>query len=225
MRKNIFVSLVLAATLAVGIAQTSQALETETILQSVVSRVEGEVQSATDTATERRQEIETKRQEIEQKVAEKKAAIAEKLSGKRAERCAQRQDTINRVLDTRTSAAQQHFAKFKAIQDKLQAFVTDKDLNVENASALELIMNDKQANAQAAIDAVGATDFDCASADATAPGAIVMDQIAAAKQALKDYRAAIKDYAVAIRSAAISDDSSSNESESRTETETGETAQ
>lgn len=223
MRKNIFVSLVLAATLTAGLAQTSYALQTETILQSVVSRVEGEVQSATDVVAERRQEIETKRQTIEQKVAEKKAAIAEKLSGQRAERCAQKQDAINRVLDTRTSAAQRHFDKFKAIQDKLQAFVTDKELNVENASAMELIMNDKQASAQAAIDAVNAANFDCASADAAAPGRIVMEQIATAKQALKDYRTAIKDYAVAVRTAATPP-SSSTEPEA-TETETGETAQ
>lgn len=224
MRKNIFVSLVLAATLTVGVAQTSQALQTETILQTVTSRVQG-VETRVQTVEERRQEIDAKRQEIERKVAEKKAAIAEKLSGQRAERCAQKQDTINRILDTRTSAAQRHFDKFKAIQDKLQAFVVDKELSVENASALELIMNDKQTEAQAAVDAAVATDFDCLNTDAAAPGRIVVEQIATVKQALKDYRTAIKDYAVAVRTAATPPTENNSTDPEATETETGETTQ
>lgn len=229
MRKNIFVSLLLAATLTVGIAQTSQALETENIVQSAVSRVErteGDVRGISDRAAEKRKEIEAKRLEIEQRIADRKAAIAEKLSGERAERCLERQDTINNILDNRTSAAQQHFDKFQAIQDKLVAFVADKELSVENANALEIIMDDKQTEAQAAIDAAGATNFDCMNTDANAPGKIVMEQVAAAKQALKGYRTAIKDYAVAVRTAAapLVEDSGSTEPEA-TETETGETTQ
>ena len=146
------------------------------------------------------EEVEVKRAEIEERLATKRAAIHEKLSGKRAEICEKKQATINRILDNRVSTASKHFERFKDIQDKLVAFVEAKGLAVENAAALELIMNDAQASAIAAIEAAGTTNFACTETDATAPGKIVTEQVGAQKHALKNYRSAIKDYVVAIKS-------------------------
>lgn len=147
------------------------------------------------------EDIQAKRDEIEHRLTEKRAEIREKLSGKRAQSCEKKQATINQILDNRINAASSHLEHFKDIQNKLVAFVDRKNLAVDNASALEVIMNDAQAAAQATIDAAAATNFSCSDADAAAPGRIVTEQVSAQKQALMDYRSAIKDYAQAVKNA------------------------
>ncbi len=222
MKKSVFVSLLLAAAAVLSAAQTTQAIPLlDDLARSTTPQVEQIQGETTNRLAERAAELEAKRLEIEQRLAQRRSQITQKLEGARAERCEEKEMTINRVLDTRVSAAQRHFDKFKAIQDKLATFVVDKQLNVENATALEVIMNDKQQSAQASIDAIETTDFDCGSADATAPGNIVMDQVALVKQSLKEYRTAIKDYAVAVKGAATAEtDSTSEPTENRVETET-----
>lgn len=209
MKKTILVGLALTVAAVMGTSAQTQALHgTETPDHNATSTADDtrrEEVRTTDIASreaERRLELDAKRQALEQKVAERRAAIAEKLSGARAESCEKKQTAINRILDNRTDAAQRHYDRFKSIQDRLVSFVDSKELNVENASALEVIMEDKQVAAQGAIDAVTAAEFTCKDADARSPGTIIIDQIAAAKQALKEYRTAIKDYAVAVKSAA-----------------------
>lgn len=209
MKKGIVFGLALAISAVMAPAPHAEALVTESLydatnsLQGVVQGAENQVRLTTEKLeAQRQQEVETRRQAIESRITEKRAAITQKLSGASKERCESRQATINQILDKRTAAAQRHFDRFKNIQDKLVAFVEAKELNVENAAALELIMNDSQTAAQAAITAVSAVDFVCKDADAASPGSIVMDEIVAAKTALKNYRTAIKDYSVAVRSAA-----------------------
>lgn len=201
--------LVLSAGIVMGSGQQAHALLFETLTETTKA-VDGTVRGVTSQVkltseqleAQKRTELESRQRAIEDRINEKRAAINEKLSGARQERCESKQATINQILDNRSAAAQRHFDRFKNIQDKLVAFVAAKNLNVENASALELIMNDKQTAAQAAVTAVAGVDFVCKDADASSPGSIVMDEIIAAKQALKDYRDAIKDYAVAVRAAA-----------------------
>ncbi len=209
MKKFIVMSLVLAVVTAGVAAPSAHAVSLSDTLNNVSDKVEGAVQGVESDIKARLQqfeqkrqdEIQNKRQEIENRVAEKRAAIAEKLSGERKLRCESREAGINQLLDNRTAAAQRHFDTFKSIQDRLTTFVANKNINVENAAALELIMNDAQTAAQAAITAVGGVDFVCKDADASSPGHIVMDEVVAAKEALKEYRQAIRDYAVAVRAA------------------------
>ena len=147
-----------------------------------------------------------KQAEIEQKIAEKQAAVLHKLEGNRAQKCQRHETRINEILTNRVDAAQRHFDTFKSIQTRLETFVANKHLDVVNANALKTIMDDRQASALAAIETTRAVHFSCADTDATAPGKIVMDQVAAEKQALKQYRTAIKDYAVAVKSSAKATD-------------------
>ena len=217
MIKGLVVGLVLASTIVLGTSQTSHALHTvDTLTQSILGRAqqaEEQVQAAMDRKAQRQAEFDAKRQAIEQQIAERRAAVTEKLTGERAEKCEQQEVTINQTLDNRGTAAQRHFDKLKSLHEKLSAFVTEKELAVDNAAALELILGEKQDDAQATIDAVKALDFECTIADAHAPGMIVKDQFTEAKQALKDYRTAIKDYALAIRGAATAgEDNTSTES-------------
>jgi hypothetical protein len=201
MKKGLMVSLLVAVAAVVGSAQTSHALTLlDDLTQTVAARVQG-AENQSDQAAEKQAELEARRQAIKQRITDRRAAVTEKLSGKRAEQCEQQEATINRVIDERANAAERHFTKFKAIQDKLATFVANKKLTIDNASAHELIIPGQEVAAQAAINELKAFDFECALADANTPGAIVTEQVAEVKQALKDYRTAIKDYAVAIRSA------------------------
>jgi hypothetical protein len=195
-------SLLLGATLAITAVISAPLMSAALLPNSATAEATAPQVKTAQITLEKTQEIQAKREALEQRLAEKRAAIGEKLSGERAETCEKKQDTINMILDQRVDSAQQHLDKLNAIYAKLAAFVTAKDLEVENASAFELIVNDKQTAAQAAVDAAKVTDFACTEADAAAPGKIVKDQMTAQKQALKDYRTAIKDYAVAIKSAA-----------------------
>lgn len=209
MRKQILVGLLLFGAVTVSATQLTHSLVGATDVVQAAEKPEREAQShvlsSTDATTKARDEVAAKRKAIEDKIAGKRAAITEKLSGQRQEQCEKKETAINSLLDSRASAAQQHFDKFKAIQNKLTAFVTEKELNVENASALEVIMNDAAASAEAAVTAVSVIDFTCEDTSAIAPGGIVKEQVATAKQSLKDYRTAIKDYAVAVKAAATTE--------------------
>lgn len=202
MKKGLLFGALLALVVVTGSPFASQALslnDTSTEARNH-EKTAAVLEDREQRASKMTEEVEAKRAEIEQRLADKRAAIQEKLSGKRAEACEKKQAHINQILDNRVSAASKHFERFKSIQDKLETFVETKALVVENATALQLIMNDAQAAARAAIDAAAATDFACAETDATAPGKIVTEQVSAQKQALKTYRSAIKDYAVAVKS-------------------------
>ena len=230
MKKGLVAGLLLASVTVTGLSQPTHALHGDDgLTQSLLVRAqqaEENVQSATDRKTQRQAELEAKRQAIEQKIADRRAAVMEKLTGERAERCNQKEVTINQILDDRATAAERHLGKLEAIHEKLAAFATEKELDVDNAGALELILTEKQGNAQAAVAAVKALDFDCAIADASAPGMIVKDQFTEAKQALKGYRDAIRDYAIAIRSAAaepkLDQSTESTENETEMQPEAGE---
>lgn len=202
MKKSLLFGALLALVVVTGSPFASRALSlNDTSTEARNNEKQGSVLADRDErVSNMMQEVDAKRAEIEQRLAAKRAAIQEKLSGKRAESCEKKQASINQILDNRVSAASKHFDRFKAIQEKLVAFVETKALVVENAAALELIMNDAQASARAAIDAASATDFACTETDAAAPGKIVTEQVGAQKQALKNYRSAIKDYAVALKS-------------------------
>ena len=216
MIKGLVVGLALATVTTLGTSQTTHALHpVDSLTESVRARLQQtkeHVQSAVDKKAEKQIELDAKRQAIEQRIADRRAAITEKLTGERADRCEKKEVAINQILDNRVITAEKYFDKLKSIHDKLDAFVTDKQLDVDNANALKLILDEKQDDAQATIEAAKALDFDCTIADAHAPGLIVVDEMTEAKQSLKDYRTALKDYAVAVRSAAT------NSSDTQTDT-------
>jgi hypothetical protein len=185
------------------------------LVRTEVEKVQGtETQNKEEAAELRRQEIEAKRLEIEQKNAAKRAAVTEKLSGKRAEQCKAKQDQINRMLDERSEAARRHYETFATIQDRLQTYAENQKLDIKYDSALQIIIPGAQDKALAAVQALETTQFDCENVDASAPGAIIKDQIAATKLALSEYRDAIKEYAEAIKAAASASEATPTEQNS-----------
>ena len=237
MKKHLAASLLLAASIIIGASQPSYALldiarsdtraprEAQSDNQAQPER-EGDVLSATQT-----DELEQRRMEIQQKIQAKRDAVTERLSGRRAEICEQKEQGINQAIAARNASAQRYFDKFKAIQERLTSFASEKKLEIKNASALELIMNDKRDETAATISAANATTFDCAMTSASNPGHIIRELVQEEKNTLLEYRAAVKDYALAVKAAAQSIESSSTTETSpeststRTETTNSEVTQ
>lgn len=195
--KRSLLALLLATTFAITGSNSTYALHSTDSFAAREQSVRPTEEVITD---DKKLEIEARKQELEQKLAEKRASVSEKLLGVRAEKCEKQQVNINSMLDKRFETAQKHFNTFNAIQLRLEELVEDKEIEVSNHSALKLIMTNLGAKAQGSISMLKSTDFKCEDADATAPGAIVKDQVATAKQDLKNYRDAIKDYAQTIKS-------------------------
>lgn len=178
----------------------------------------GDELAITSTEVERSAKMEQRRAEAKAKLEARIAGVEEKLDQKRQELCEKRETRINAVVDKRVVQLQKHLDKFNMIRDRFVQFVENKELDVTGAADLESVMNDKQAAAQAAIDAVSSYQFSCDSVDKSNPGGIAKISVEAAKTALKDYRTAIKDYAKAARDAA-------KVAEGTTETETDNSAE
>lgn len=221
--KRSLLAILLAITVVVSADTVTRALRAPLDIQStstVVARNQTTPAQTDDTTSEeKRLELEARKLELEKKLAEKRAAITTKLMGERADRCEKKQGTINSILDKRVLAAQKHFDTFKNIQEKLSVVVDDNAIVVENEVALQRVMNLLQAKTEGSIEALEGADFDCANADASAPGAIVKDQISIVKQDLKDYRDSIKDYAQSIKASVEAASESQVEEESSTEEE------
>ncbi|TXG77581.1 hypothetical protein E6P97_01445 [Patescibacteria group bacterium] len=148
-------------------------------------------------------EITEKRTAIEQKIADKKAETNSRLEGERAAKCQARENSINHILQRRAEKAQVKLNKLTVIQDKLESIVATYGLTIENTTALTTIMDDRQANASAIIQATKTLTFECATTDATEPGKIAVDHVTSMREALKDYQTAIKDFITAIRESAL----------------------
>lgn len=203
--KRPLLAILLATSFALTGARSTQALHTsafqsESGTSSVLTARDQSTRPNEDAVNDdKKLELETRKQELEQKLADKRAAITDKLMGDRADKCEKKQVNINAMLDKRIETAQKHFDTFKSIQDKLNVLVDNNEITVENEVALQRVMNLLQGRAQGSIETLKKNDFKCNDADPVAPGAIVKDQIAIAKQDLKNYRDSIKDYAQAVK--------------------------
>lgn len=231
MKKQLLVGFLVASAAIIGTAQPSYALldlvRTDTSEQKQTENNgldAGNVLNASKT-----EESEHKRLEIQEKIDAKRAAVKEKLSGRRAELCEQREAKINEVLADRTAAAERYLQKFITIEERLSAFVAEKNLTVESNNALSLIMTDKRAHVEATIAVAKQTTFDCANTSADNPGQVVKSLIAEEKAMLDEYRTALKDYADAVKNAALAQQSGTDavkpDEDSVETTETTETAQ
>lgn len=208
MKKYFLVGFLVASAALIGTAQPSYALLDLVRTDTSEQKQESQGNSGSETGNVlnsaiKNDDAEHKRLEIQEKIDAKRAAVTEKLSGRRAELCEQREAKINEALANRTAAAELYYEKFMTIQDRLQAFVTEQNLAVENDSALGLIMADKRAHAEATIGIAKTTTFECADTSADNPGQIVKDLIAEEKKTLDEYRTSVRDFADAVKAAAL----------------------
>lgn len=176
---------------------------------------ETEVHSTESTSGRRTEEVARHRAELEEKVQEAKEENKTRLDDARKKVCENHQDKINNIIQKRSEQATKQLAVFNKISDRVQEFVKTKNLTVENYDTLVTAINDKEAAAQAAIEANSAVKFECATANGEKPTSVPRTTIEAVRTALHDYRTAIKNLIVNVKSAA--EKKESTESSSSTE--------
>lgn len=216
------ITLLVVAAAPLALAERGQAVSETT--------AETENEQAADSKT-RLERIEAKRLEIQSRLDTMKQDRRAALDAKRLEACEKKSNKINSIIQKRSSQASKHLAVFTKISDRVQEFVADKSLTIENYDALVANIEDKEQAATAAIEANTNTVFDCDSVDASSPGKVVKASVNGVRDALKEYRTAIKDLIVKVKSnSAVKEDSSSDETsgtdasnpEANTDTSTGE---
>jgi hypothetical protein len=158
--------------------------------------------TTTSTETHRSAEVEKQRAELELKVSEVKAANKARLTDARKKVCETRSGKINSIIQKRSEQANKQLAVFKKISERVQTFVTTKNLTVENYDTLVAAINTKEAAAQAAIDVNTATTFDCTTASSDNPSHVPKTTVEAVRNTLKEYRTAIKNLIVNVKASA-----------------------
>jgi hypothetical protein len=159
-----------------------------------------ETETETADAKEQAAKVESKRTEIRARLDALKEDRETKLDEKRLATCETKSAKINSIIQKRSAQATTQLAVFKKIADRVEKFISDKQLTIENYDTLAANINDKEAAATAAIEANTNTVFDCASADGSAPGKVAKASVQTVRDALKEYRTAIKDLIVKVKS-------------------------
>ena len=221
-------ALVLVATAAAPIAFARQGLddtnraqvaENETTTTSTETETETETEDKAQTA-----KVEAKRTEIRARLDALKEERQGKLDEKRLAVCEKKSSKINAIIQKRSTQATKQLDVFKKIADRVEKFISDKQLTIENYDALAADIKDKEAAATAAIEANTNTVFDCDSADSSDPGKVAKASVQTVRDALKDYRTSIKNLIVKVKSNnALKTDSTSETEQTTTESNTTET--
>lgn len=127
----------------------------------------------------------------------------QKTAELRQKACEARQKAYDNRVANYVKAAQDNLDVFSNIFTKVQAFYTDKKLNVADYVTLVAAAKDKQAAAQQAVDVLQGLDvnIDCTQPDPAQTVATVKQAVANARTALQDYRTSVRDVIVALKGA------------------------
>lgn len=183
-------------------ASTVGALEGTTEPQESTTNTTTEVKP-TDSAslTEKRAAELQRRQAALEKQKQAKQEKEQELKEKRLKQCQAKADGVNTALSKITENRRRIFNRLTEISDKVQSFVTNKQLTVENYDQLVATLNARKGEAEASINQVNsANNLDCS--DTQSP----KDQLHAFREkrqgsvdALKEYRGAIKKLILAVK--------------------------
>lgn len=197
------------------VAETETETETEN---------ETEVHS-TESSDTRREEVTKRRTELQAKLQAMKEENKTRLAAKRLEACEKHSDKINNIIQKRSKQATKQLGVFTKISDRVQQFVADKKLTVENYDALVTEIDAKRDAAQAAIETNTATKFDCSTTSADKPLQVPRTSVETVRTALHDYRTAIKNLIVNVKSSAEKQEATeSTDSTESTETPSSTTS-
>ena len=180
-----------------------------------------------------KQAVEERKAEIKQRVEAKKAEVSAKLADKRLETCEKRQTKVNEIFARATERNKKQLAVVQKIEERVKEFYTTKNLSADGYDVAVANADAKEAVAVAAVEASAEVSFDCASTDATKPGAAIKEAMQVRHAALKDYRTAVKDLILVVKkhpgqqqNTATDDDGTADQgsgdagTEAETETET-----
>lgn len=175
------------------------------------TKIDDSSTTATNTETENEtgsssgrhtEQVAERRAELQKKVQALRQEAKTHLNDARKKVCETRQDNINKIIQKRSEQGTKQLGVFTKISDRVQEFVKNKNLTVENYDGLVSAINDKEAAAQAAIDANSGVTFSCDTTSADKPAQVPRTTIEAVRTALKDYRTAIKNLIVNVKASA-----------------------
>jgi len=157
----------------------------------------------TNTTTD---QLRAKELQRRQAALEKKNKREQELKEKRKQQCAAKAEGVNTAFKKITENRRRIFTRLTEISDKVQAFVTNKQLTVENYDQLVATVTERKSTAEASINQVHAVNtLSCN--DIRSP----KDQFKTFREkrqgsidALKEYRTAIKKLILAVKSSIAS---------------------
>ena len=189
--------------------------------EEVESRVKERMQLTRDEVNEVREEVRSKRVEIKQRFTSQKEAIEQrrtelkqhieakrserkaKLADKRLQLCTKRQAKINELVTRSVRISTDRLARVQQIEDSVRDFYTSHSLeSAEYEAAIELV-EEKEANAIAAIDVTKANEFACTKVDAKDPAGEIKMLHKTKVQALNEYRDHVKQLVQIVKAAYI----------------------
>ena len=191
-------------------AQNRVGVESETTTKTMVD------------AEERAKVLDAKRAEAKARLDALREKRQTSLDEKRLAACEKKTEKINSIIQKRSAQGTKHLAVFKKISDRVQKFVTDKELAIENYDQLVAAITEKEQTVTAAIEANTNTVFDCESVDGSDPGNVAKASVQGVRDALKEYRTSIKDLIVKVKSNNATKEDSTSETTTETESSTGE---
>ncbi len=221
MTKKTLLLFSLVALLAVGSASPAFARRGSDDNQMKVSRYD---EDESENESENEQEVETesedvsddskvrtreqlnlriveKRTELERKFEARKEKRKEKLEGKRFELCEKREDRINRLLQSSAENVQKKLVVFQRIEQGVKTFYENKNLSAVGYDSAVNMVDEAEAAAIAAIDAMSNVSFECDDADGSNPGVIISTAARARHDALKEYKTAVRELIVVVKQA------------------------
>lgn len=138
-----------------------------------------------------RQEIEAKRASLKSEIQSKLDARKEKLAGRRLAQCQNRQESINNLISKSAQIGKDRVAIIKDVETKVKDFYAKKNLSSPDYDTALAAADSAEASAQAAVDVMGTTTFDCTSIDGANPSETIKATQEAKHQALVTFRAAV----------------------------------
>lgn len=156
-----------------------------------------------------KKEFEKKKEAAKQKFEEKREAAKseleakkEKLKDEKLKICNEREDKINKHMDTVASRGQSKLDLFTKIAERVKSFYVSKGKTLSNYEDLVAAVNAKKASAQATVDAVisHSVTFDCDGDDPKGAAGGFKSKVKDMNSALKEYRTAVKNLIVGVKS-------------------------
>ena len=157
--------------------------------KSVVKEGVNTLQSGEMTQRER---IDTRKQEIKQEISQKAEDKKQKLEGRRLAKCQNRQDAINKLIDTSATSTQSKLDRIQRFEDAIKKFYTDQSLTSESYESALADVEVKKAQAVAALEVMNDQEYKCDNVDGSNPSGEIKSLHDAKRNALGQYRDSVQ---------------------------------
>lgn len=163
------------------------------------------VQNVSETTTERLQsqqeKIEARKAELKQRLEQRAAERKQRLEGRRLAQCQNRQDNINALISKSAEVGQAKLVRIQRFEEGIKKFYVDQALTSETYESVLATVDDKEAQAIAALDTMAVQKFDCLTVDGVKPSDAIKSVHETKRVALKEYRDSVQELLKTVRQA------------------------